>query len=54
MNQSTIYSFSFVLINPSYVVVSPSISIGINGAAVAMDVPNLPLLGVNNGQNPMV
>jgi hypothetical protein len=52
--QSVTYSFSFLISNPSSVPTPPSISIGSSTYVAAMDVPNLSLLGVNNGQNPLV
>ncbi len=54
LNASTAYAFSFVIQNPSNVLVIPTISIESNSISVAMDATNEPLLGVVNGRNPLV
>ena len=52
-----VYAFSFVVTNPSYSQSSPSTSIGASGTATvlssAMVTPNLMLMGITNGSNPL-
>jgi hypothetical protein len=54
MNETFVYAFSFVITNPSTVPAIPSISIELDGTSEAMELPNIALIGVTNGMNPLV